>query len=214
MTKQKESTTVLKPKTENQENYIAAIVEHDITFCTGPAGTGKTAVAIGLACAHLLEGKVENIKVVRPAVETSEKGLGFLPGDLYNKLDPYIVNIREEMIKFLGRSAVASKIQDGTIEIAALEYMRGRNFHSSICILDEAQNCTLKQIKMFITRMGRESRMIINGDVDQSDLDNSGLEDCKDRLADLENVAIIQLTTKDIIRNKKLAPILARLERK
>ncbi len=128
MAKTKEAKTlVLKPKTNNQSNYIQAMAEHDVTFCTGPAGTGKTAVAIGLACEYLRDGKVENIKIVRPAIETCEGGgLGYLPGELDKKLNPYFVNIKEELIKYLGRSLLGNYFADGTIEIASLEYMRGR----------------------------------------------------------------------------------------
>ncbi len=214
MAKTKEAKTlILKPKTNNQSNYIQSMAEHDVTFCTGPAGTGKTAVALGLACEYLKDGKVENIKIVRPAVETSEGGgLGYLPGELDKKLDPYFVNMKEELVKYLGRSLLVTYIAEGIIEIAPLEYMRGRNFHCSFAILDEAQNASFKQIKMFITRMGKNTKMVINGDTDQTDLHNSGLPYCIERLSGLENVGIIQLTYEDIIRNKKLAIILARLE--
>ena len=172
----------LKPKTDNQADYIRAMVDADVTLCSGPAGTGKTAVAVGLACEYILEKKVDKIIITRPVVESPDK-----------------VNSLRSM---------------NLIEICPLEYMRGRNFHNSFMILDEAQNCTHEQIKMFLTRIGRDSKAIINGDIDQSDLPLSmrgGLANCIDKLWDVEGVGICELTSADIVRNDVIARILSKL---
>ena len=143
----------LKAKTDNQFEYKRAIAESDITICTGPAGTGKTAVSVGLACEYLTSGKVEKIIITRPVVE-SGKGLGFLPGSFHDKIHPYLIPVIEEMNGYLGSESVKKLRAENIIEICPLEYMRGRNFHNAFIILDEAQNATFEQIKMFLTRMG------------------------------------------------------------
>jgi phosphate starvation-inducible PhoH-like protein len=204
----------LKPKTENQAKYIRAMVEADVTICTGPAGTGKTTIAVGLACQYLVENKVSKIIVTRPVVE-SGKGLGFLPGTFQDKIHPYLVPIFEEMNLYLSKDAVEKLLKENLIEICPLEYMRGRNFHNSFIILDEAQNATYQQIKMLITRMGSGSKCVINGDIEQTDLPRSisgALEECVDRLDNLKGVSIVELERSDIIRNKIIASILERLE--
>jgi phosphate starvation-inducible PhoH-like protein len=203
----------LKPKTKNQEEYIRAMVEADVVFCSGPAGSGKTSVAVGLACQYLIEEKIEKIIITRPVVE-SGRGLGYLPGTFKEKIHPYLVPILEEMQMYLSPTEIKKFMDSNTIEIVPLEYMRGRNFHSCFMILDEAQNATMDQIKMFITRIGRCSKAAINGDVDQTDLPNDirgGLIDCMDKLNDLDKIAIIELTDDDIIRNKIISSILSRL---
>ena len=203
----------LKPKTKNQEEYIRAMVEADVVFCSGPAGSGKTSVAVGLACQYLIEEKIEKIIITRPVVE-SGRGLGYLPGTFQEKIHPYLVPILEEMQMYLSPAEIKKFIDSNTIEIVPLEYMRGRNFHGCFMILDEAQNATTDQIKMFITRIGRRSKAIINGDVNQTDLPNDirgGLINCMDKLNDLNKVAIIELTDADIIRNKIIGSILSRL---
>ena len=203
----------LKPKTKNQEEYIRSIAESDVTFCTGPAGSGKTAVAVGLACEYLLEKKVEKIILTRPVVESGSRGLGFLPGTMNEKIQPWLVPIIEEMNLYLTKDTVNSFRSSNTIELCPLEYMRGRNFHNSFMILDEAQNATFDQIKMFITRIGRDSKATINGDLDQTDLiqHQSGLEYCIDKLDRLDGVGICTLGTEDIIRNTIISKILERL---
>jgi phosphate starvation-inducible PhoH-like protein len=204
----------LKPKTENQAKYIRAMVEADVTICTGPAGTGKTTIAVGLACQYLVENKVSKIIVTRPVVE-SGKGLGFLPGTFQDKIHPYLVPIFEEMNLYLSKDAVEKLLKENLIEICPLEYMRGRNFHNSFIILDEAQNATYQQIKMLITRMGSRSKCVINGDIEQTDLPHSisgALEECVDRLDNLKGVSIVELERCDIIRNKIISSILERLE--
>jgi phosphate starvation-inducible PhoH-like protein len=186
----------LKAKTENQEDYIAAMAECDVTFCSGPAGSGKTAVAVGLACEYVLENKIEKIIITRPVVEAG-RGLGHLPGTLTEKVSPYLVPILEEMKLYLGMDTFNSMRATNTIELCPLEYMRGRNFHNAFMILDEAQNATFEQ----------------NGDLDQTDLrgEAGGLYDCMDALTDLEGVAICGLTDDDIVRNGIISKILGRL---
>ena len=203
----------LKPKTKNQEEYIRAMVEADVVFCSGPAGSGKTSVAVGLACQYLIEEKIEKIIITRPVVE-SGRGLGYLPGTFQEKIHPYLVPILEEMQMYLSPAEIKKFMDSNTIEIVPLEYMRGRNFHGCFMILDEAQNATTDQIKMFITRIGRRSKAVINGDVNQTDLPNDirgGLINCMNKLDDLNKVAIIELTDDDIIRNKIISSILSRL---
>tara|TARA_R110002051_G_scaffold52421_1_gene99539 strand:- start:1745 stop:2431 length:687 start_codon:yes stop_codon:yes gene_type:complete len=200
----------LKPKTKNQENYIKTVTENDVTFCTGPAGTGKTAVAVGLACDYLLDKRIEKIIVTRPVIE-SGRGLGFLPGTFEEKIHPYLVPVLEEMEYRLNSNRVQAYRDEGKIEVAPLEYMRGRNFHNCFMILDEAQNATFEQLKMFITRIGWDSKAVINGDIDQTDLlktEQGGLEEFLDRLDNISGVGIAELTEDDIIRNKIISKIL------
>ena len=200
----------LKPKTKNQEDYVRAIGANDVCFCTGPAGTGKTAVAVGLACDYLLDKRVEKIIVTRPVIE-SGRGLGFLPGTFEEKIHPYLVPVLEEMQYRLNSSRVEAYREQGKIEVVPLEYMRGRNFHNCFMILDEAQNATFEQLKMFITRIGWDSKAVINGDIDQTDLlnkDRGGLEEFLERLEDIVGVGIAELTDEDIIRNPIISKVL------
>ena len=203
----------LRPKTKNQEEYIRGMSESAITFCCGPAGSGKTAVAVGLACEYLLEQKVEKIIVTRPVVE-SGRGLGFLPGSLTEKIQPYLVPVVEEMKLYLSPETYHAYRAMNTIEMCPLEYMRGRNFHNSFMILDEAQNATYEQIKMFLTRIGKSSKAVINGDIGQTDLRSGvdgGLSSCMDRLEGIDGVAMCELDSSDIVRNDIISKILARL---
>ncbi len=203
----------LKPKTVNQASYIRSVVESDVVFCSGPAGSGKTAVAVGLACEHLLTGKVEKIVIARPTVE-SGRGLGYLPGTFTAKIQPYLVPVMEEISKYVPKELFHSFRGDHTIEMCPLEYMRGRNFHNSFMILDETQNATLEQIKMFITRIGRGSTAVLNGDPDQTDLEGrlqGGFQFCMDKLEGLDGISICKLDGTDIIRNDIIATILGKL---
>lgn len=202
----------LQPKTENQADYIRCVSENDVTFCSGPAGSGKTAVAVGLACEYFIQNKIEKIILTRPVVE-SGRGLGYLPGSLNEKIAPYLVPVVEEIKLYLGRDTYNSARSINTIEMCPLEYMRGRNFHNAFMILDEAQNATYEQIKMFLTRIGKGSKAVINGDVSQTDLVgcSGGLDSCMDRLEDVNGVAICELTTDDIVRNGIISRILSRL---
>ena len=204
----------LKPKTPNQAEYIRTISENDITFCEGPAGSGKTSVAVGLACQYLKEGRVQKIIITRPVVESGRTGLGFLPGSFKEKIHPYLIPILEEMKLYLTSAQVKKFLDDETIEVVPLEYMRGRNFHNCFMILDEAQNTTHEQIKMFITRIGRKSKAVVNGDIEQSDLPPSArgaLENCLDKLEDTNLVGIVELTEDDIVRNRIISAILSKL---
>jgi phosphate starvation-inducible PhoH-like protein len=204
---------VLKPKTKNQVEYIKCMADSDITFCSGPAGSGKTAVAVGLACEYLLSGKIEKIIITRPVVE-SGRGLGYLPGTLTEKILPYLIPTIEEMKLYLNKDTFNMYKAQNLIELCPLEYMRGRNFHDSFMILDEAQNATYEQIKMFLTRIGMQSKAVINGDITQTDLDErdgGGLNECMDRLRDIDGVSMCFLTAEDIVRNKIISKIISRL---
>lgn len=212
--KPQQERKALIPLTKNQKTYANFIRYNDITICTGPSGSGKTAIPVSIACDYLISGKINKIIITRPVIE-SGKGLGFLPGSMYEKINPYMTPILEEMLKYLSAEMIAQYRNDKTIEICPLEYMRGRNFHNSFMILDEAQNCTLDQIKMFITRIGKGSKAVINGDITQSDLPEytkNGFNTVKDILRDLSGVGICGLDKSDIQRNDIIASILERFE--
>ena len=205
---------VVRPKSLNQQNYIISMVENDITFCTGPAGSGKSSVAVGLACNWLQENKISRIIITRPTIEAG-KGLGHLPGDKDEKLLPYVMPVLEEMHKYIGREMVRKLKDAGIIEICPLEYMRGRNFHNCFTILDEAQNATYEQIKMFMTRIGIDSRAVINGDADQTDLPErfrGGMINIMSKVDGLQGVGVCQLEASDIVRNPIIGRILERLK--
>jgi phosphate starvation-inducible protein PhoH and related proteins len=205
---------VVRPKSLNQQNYIISMVENDITFCTGPAGSGKSSVAVGLACNWLQENKISRIIITRPTIEAG-KGLGHLPGDKDEKLLPYVMPVLEEMHKYIGREMVRKLKDAGIIEICPLEYMRGRNFHNCFMILDEAQNATYEQIKMFMTRIGIDSRAVINGDADQTDLPErfrGGMINIMSKVDGLQGVGVCQLEASDIVRNPIIGRILERLK--
>ena len=188
-------TKSLTAKTQNQKNYILSIIENDITFCFGPSGTGKSFVAAGIAAQHLNRQKTSQIIVTRPLV-CAGKSLGAVPGEIEDKVKPYLKPMEENIIKF-----------------EPLELMRGASFHNSYMILDEAQNCTLDQIKMFITRIGENSKVIINGDVKQTDLkDGSGLRICINKLTEIKGVGICEFNHNDIQRNSIISSILVALE--
>lgn len=214
MTNRNTERRIVTPKSENQRNYIISMVENDITFCTGPAGSGKSSVSVGLACNWLQDNKVSRIIITRPTVEAG-RGIGFIPGTLEEKMLPYMMPVLEEMNKYLGREAV-SKLRDvGVIEMCPLEYMRGRNFHNCFIILDEAQNATYEQIKMVMTRIGIGSRVVVNGDIDQSDLPNhakGGMVSIMNKLYDLDGVGICELDSTDIVRHSIIGKVLERLK--
>lgn len=201
----------LSGRTDNQRDYIRSIVENDVIFCTGPAGTGKSFIAAGIASEHLFHGKIGQIVVTRPLV-CAGQNFGALPGELDEKVKPYLMPMEENLKYFLGLS-YGSFLNKGEIRYEPLETMRGATFNNAYMILDEAQNCTIDQIKMFITRMGEGSKVLINGDIKQTDLRNrSGLEHCIERLNKVEGVAVNQLLIDDIQRNGVIGRILKALD--
>lgn len=201
----------VEAKTENQKEYIRSIVDNDVIFCSGPSGSGKSYIAAGIAAEHLHRGDIEQVLITRPLVCTG-KELGSLPGDLLEKIAPYLLPMQENFRHFLGRAYYGMHYNEGRIKYQPLEVMRGSTFHNTYMILDEAQNCTFEQIKMFITRMGQGSKVLINGDTRQCDLSKSGLWDCIEKLKNVEGVGICNLTTQDIQRNGILGRILNAME--
>ena len=201
----------VEAKTENQKDYIRSIVENDVIFCSGPSGSGKSYIAAGIASDHLHRGEIDQVLISRPLVCTG-KEIGSLPGDLLEKIAPYLLPMQENFRHFLGRAYYGMHYNEGRIKYQPLEVMRGSTFHNTYMILDEAQNCTFEQIKMFITRMGQGSKVLINGDTKQCDLSRSGLWDCIEKLENVEGVGISTLTTQDIQRNGILGRILNAME--
>lgn len=206
---------MIRPKTHGQQIYMEAIRENTLTFGIGPAGTGKTYLAMAAAVDSLISGSVRRIVLTRPAVEAGEK-LGFLPGDLSAKVDPYLRPLYDALWDMLGPEETASLIERGTIEIAPLAYMRGRTLNDACVILDEAQNTTPEQMKMFLTRLGFNSKMIITGDVSQTDLPtgrHSGLRIVRDILIGIPGVAFIELGSRDVVRHRIVASIVEAYQR-
>ena len=193
----------IKCKTVGQKAYVDAIRKDSVTFGVGPAGTGKTYLAVCLAVQAYKQKQVDKIILTRPAVEAGEK-LGFLPGDLQTKVDPYLRPLYDALEEMLGTETYLKLMERGTIEVAPLAYMRGRTLSNAFIILDEAQNTTREQMKMFLTRLGDGSKMVVTGDVTQIDLPDgkkSGLEHATRVLKDVEGVSQIYLTDKDVVRN-------------
>jgi phosphate starvation-inducible PhoH-like protein len=211
--KQQTKKNVLIAQTENQKKYIRSIIENHITFCTGPSGTGKSFIIAGIASEHIEKDEIENIIVTRPLVCTG-KDIGSLPGELSDKIKPYLQPMEENLKFFLGRDKFGLYYNTRRIRFEPLETMRGATFHNSYMILDEAQNCTFEQIKMFITRMGENSKVIINGDIKQTDLyrDCGGLGFCMEKLSGLDGIGICKLEYHDIQRNGILGAVLNALE--
>jgi phosphate starvation-inducible PhoH-like protein len=208
---------VFKPKSENQSNYVRMIVENDLTFCIGPAGSGKTSVCVGIAMGHLLNNKCDQIIITRPTIGTDEeysKGIGFLPGSLRDKMDPYLRPIYDEMLTYIDKHSLEQALYDETIEIAPLDFMRGRTFHNAFVIMDEAQNCSYQQIKMFVTRLGKSSRMVINGDIDQFDRKGHCALDewFNDIIPEINGIGRIELDKGDIVRHSLVSAILTATE--
>ena len=199
----------IKPKTLGQKTYIEAIKNNSITFGVGPAGTGKTYLAVALAVAAFRAGEVNRIILTRPAVEAGEK-LGFLPGDLQHKVDPYLRPLYDALFDMFGSENFQRYQERGNIEVAPLAYMRGRTLDDSFIILDEAQNTTKEQMKMFLTRMGFNSKIVVTGDVTQIDLPDgrkSGLIDVIRILKGIGDIAIVHLTERDVVRHKLVQEI-------
>ena len=199
----------IRPKTANQKRYVDAIEDHTITFGIGPAGTGKTYLAMAMAISALQNKSVNRIILTRPAVEAGEH-LGFLPGTLSEKIDPYLRPLFDALHDMIDLETVPRLMQSGVIEVAPLAYMRGRSLNDAFIILDEAQNTTPEQMKMFLTRLGFGSKMVITGDVTQIDLPNgqhSGLRVVRDILDDIDDIAFLELTAEDVVRHRLIGDI-------
>ncbi len=205
----------IKPKTIAQKDYVECIHKNVVTFGVGPAGTGKTYLAVALAVAALKSKQVAKIVLTRPAVEAGEK-LGFLPGDLQNKVDPYLRPLYDALFEMLGPETVAGYMEKNIIEIAPLAYMRGRTLDNSFIILDEAQNTSIEQMKMFLTRFGFNSKIVVTGDPTQIDLDGkpSGLMHALKILKDIEQIGIHRFEKKDIVRHALVQKIVDAYEKK
>jgi phosphate starvation-inducible PhoH-like protein len=202
------------PKTTGQKRYVQAIREHDITFGIGPAGTGKTYLAMAMAVSALREEKVGRIILTRPAVEAGE-ALGFLPGDLYEKIAPYLRPLHDALHDMLPAEEIQKHTERGVIEIAPLAYMRGRTLNHAFIILDEAQNSTAEQMFMFLTRLGHNSKAVITGDITQIDLPphkHSGLVEARRALKSVEGIAVIEFTRKDVVRHPLVQKIIEAYE--
>ncbi len=202
------------PRTATQAQYIQEMMKNELVFGLGPAGTGKTYLAVALAVSMMLEGKIDKIILSRPAVEAGEN-LGFLPGDLKEKVDPYLRPLYDALYEMLPAEQVDKKIAIGEIEVAPLAFMRGRTLTNAFVILDEAQNTTPMQMKMFLTRMGENSRMVVNGDLSQVDLPKgtiSGLRDALDILKNTQGISSVRFTATDVVRHGLVAKIVKAYE--
>ncbi len=204
------------PRSQTQAKYITEMMKNELVFGLGPAGTGKTYLAVALAVSMMIEGAVDKIILSRPAVEAGEN-LGFLPGDLKEKVDPYLRPLYDALYEMLPAEQVDKKLALGEIEIAPLAFMRGRTLSNSFVILDEAQNTTPMQMKMFLTRLGENSRMVINGDLSQVDLPRgtiSGLRDALDTLKGIGNISSVTFSANDVVRHGLVAKIVKAYEEK
>ena len=202
------------PRSKKQKDYVKALKENDVTISTGPAGTGKTYLAVAVALTMLLEKKIERIILSRPAVEAGER-LGFLPGDMKDKVDPYLRPLYDSLYDLLDFEKIQKRIEIGDIEIAPLAFMRGRTLKNSFAILDEAQNATDTQIKMFLTRIGENSKLVVNGDPSQIDLINketSGLNRAKKLLGNISEISVVEFDHKDVVRHPLVSKIVKAYE--
>lgn len=207
---------MIRARTINQERMVNSIADNDMIFAIGPAGTGKTYTAVALAVRALKNKEVRRIVLTRPAVEAGEN-LGFLPGDLKDKLDPYLQPLYDALRDMIPTQKLVSYLEDGTIEIAPLAFMRGRTLENAFAILDEAQNCTEGQLKMFVTRMGRSSKFVITGDITQIDLprnQKSGLVQAMKILKNIQGIDFITLDIRDVVRHKLVTRIINAYEKK
>ncbi len=206
---------IIRARTANQQRLVTSFDKCDLLFGVGPAGSGKTYTAIALAVKALKERQIKRIIMTRPAVEAGEK-LGFLPGDMKEKLDPYLQPLYDALNDMIPPAKLQKFMEEGTVQIAPLAYMRGRTLDNAVVILDEAQNTTLSQIKMFLTRMGRNAKFIVTGDVTQIDLPykgDSGLTKAMDNLRDVKGIAIVEFDKRDIVRHPLVKDIVAAFER-
>ena len=209
------SGKILRPRTVGQKRYTESIRENTIVLGIGPAGTGKTYLAVAMAVKAFREHKIKKIILTRPAVEAGEK-LGFLPGDMQDKVDPYLRPLYDALFDMFGAESFARYMEKGIIEVAPLAYMRGRTLDEAFIILDEAQNTTSEQIKMFLTRLGNESRMVITGDITQIDLPDSrksGLVEAIKVLKGIDDIAIHRFTEKDVVRHRLVQDIIKAYEK-
>lgn len=200
----------LRPRTDGQAIYVKAMLDNDLTICVGPAGTGKTWLAVAMAVSNLRQGLIKKIVLVRPAVEAGER-LGFLPGDIAAKVNPYLRPLFDALNDMMDPDQVKRYVENDIIEIAPLAYMRGRTLNQAVIIMDEAQNTTVSQMKMFLTRMGYGSKVIVTGDITQVDLPphtKSGLTDALNRLKNIDRIKLIHLGESDIVRNPLVQKIL------
>ena len=200
----------IMPKTQGQATYVKILREKDMVFSIGPAGTGKTYLAVAVAVEYLRSGKVQRIILTRPAVEAGEK-LGFLPGTLYEKIDPYLKPLYDSLIDFINPDKLIMYRERGIIEVVPLAYMRGRTLNNSFIILDEAQNTTYQQMKMFLTRVGFNSKVVVTGDITQIDLErkkDSGLLAVRNILGSIEQISFMELDKNDVVRNPLIKEII------
>lgn len=205
----------IRSKTLGQRAYVEAVRKHELTLAVGPAGTGKTYLAMAMAVVALKAKEVERIVLTRPAVEAGEK-LGFLPGDMTQKVDPYLRPLYDALHELMGADSYLRLAERGTVEVAPLAFMRGRTLSDAFIILDEAQNATSEQMKMFLTRLGATSRCIVTGDVSQTDLPKdkkSGLVEAVNVLRNVEGVAIVELTARDVVRHELVQRIVQAYEK-
>ncbi len=205
----------IRSKTLGQRAYVEAVRKHELTLAVGPAGTGKTYLAMAMAVVALKAKEVERIVLTRPAVEAGEK-LGFLPGDMTQKVDPYLRPLYDALHELMGADSYQRLAERGTVEVAPLAFMRGRTLSDAFIILDEAQNATSEQMKMFLTRLGANSRCIVTGDVSQTDLPRdkkSGLVEAVNVLRNVEGVAIVELTARDVVRHELVQRIVQAYEK-
>lgn len=205
----------IRSKTLGQRAYVEAVRKHELTLAVGPAGTGKTYLAMAMAVVALKAKEVERIVLTRPAVEAGEK-LGFLPGDMTQKVDPYLRPLYDALHELMGVDSYQRLAERGTVEVAPLAFMRGRTLSDAFIILDEAQNATSEQMKMFLTRLGANSRCIVTGDVSQTDLPRdkkSGLVEAVNVLRNVEGVAIVELTARDVVRHELVQRIVQAYEK-
>ncbi len=205
----------IRPRTPNQAKLAKAARSNDVVFAIGPAGTGKTYVAVALAVAALRAREVKRIVLARPAVEAGEQ-LGFLPGDFYEKIDPYLRPLYDALGDMLARDKLAQYLEEGRVEIVPLAYMRGRTLKEAFVIMDEAQNATTGQMKMFLTRLGPQSRTIVTGDVTQTDLKSrrqSGLVQVQDILSGIRGIDFVYLDRRDVVRHRLVKDIIAAYEK-
>tara|TARA_B100000085_G_C18467895_1_gene481769 strand:- start:43 stop:750 length:708 start_codon:yes stop_codon:yes gene_type:complete len=204
----------LKPRSHNQKDYIRSVAENTVTFCQGVPGSGKTHIAVGMALEYLIDHKVEKLVITRPVVEAGER-LGFLPGTAEEKLHPYLLPLFDEINYFLEMQSYTKLKVGRQIEIVPLGLMRGRSFNNAFIVADECQNASYDQLKMLLTRIGMNSKMVLTGDVAQSDLQRQqqgGFLELMERLNDIEGIGIAKLYSTDIVRNPIIGSIISRLE--